>query len=212
MIRIICIAILIGVVVADLGYYFGIRRCKDQLPNDYSPYCVTCYINKADAGDPAAMFNLALYYSGRNQEKSYDWLKKAVKNGNENAILRALDDYKTGMLRRRDVEKYLTSAAQVDPKKMSAEAKYFYLGGYGGPVDLERARNYSVENDNETLPLCKVATRYGELVNAGIGQAVERKEAIELLRMCVIKLDTADIQYTHVINILSKIEFAPDPK
>jgi hypothetical protein len=198
--------VFIALALLGFMYYFGLERCRDQSEYNYSPYCLRCNLESANAGDGGAMYNLSLYFEGRDFEESNRWLHSAADKGDRRAVLRAMNECGGGKVFSREAaEKILLKAANEDPKSMSIEAMFFYLGGYCGSINVERARTYSwgaVDND---LQLCRVAIKYGELVRSVASIAVDRRIAAEMLQQCVKKANPRGNTYHRALTLLSEI-------
>ena len=195
---------LLLVVAVLAGYYFGTERCQDQSVYDYSPYCVKCYEQSAQKGDAGAAYNLALYFEGRDSATSISWLRVAAERGDRRAVSRALGECGIGkQFSPQFAEKILSNAVSKDSRAMALDAMYFYLGGYCGPVNIEQARNFYIKNADDDLKLCRVALKYGEVVQSGKAKDADQKNALELLQECMHKANSSGVTFQEASKLLS---------
>jgi hypothetical protein len=81
---------------------------------------------------------------------------------------------------------------------------YFYLGGSCGPVNIEQARSFYIENADDDLKLCPVALKYGEVVQLEKTKDAD-KNALELLQKCLHKADPDSVTFQEASKLLSSI-------
>lgn len=202
----IVLSLLLLIVAVLAGYYFGTERCQDQSEYDYSPYCVKCYKQSAENGDAGAAYNLALFFEGRDAATSNNWVRIAAERGEMRAVSRVLAECGDGkQFSSQYAEKILSNAVNKDSRATALDAMYFYLGGSCGPVNIEQARSFYIENADDDLKLCPVALKYGEVVQLEKTKDADKKNALELLQKCLHKADPDSVTFQEASKLLSSI-------
>lgn len=198
---------LIVIVGAGAGYFFGFERCKDQLPYEYSPYCLRCNEESAEKGDAGAAYNLALFFEGRDSVRSANWIRIAADGSDRRAVSRALTECGDGKLFSYDALKNIVQKAiQKDASGFTGDALEFYLGSSCGPLDLVQVRKFDMNKIDDDLKLCRVALKYGEIVARGGVEPEDKKNANQLLRQCVLKANPKGELYREASRVLGVLE------
>lgn len=83
------------------------------------------------------------------------------------------------------IEQKLVKSVGDASSAMALEAAYFYLGGYCGHVDLDKARHFAALRVHGELAVCRVAIRYAETIGAEPGRSEAKILAKTMLSECI---------------------------
>jgi len=197
---------LIVAVGAGAGYFFGFERCQDQLAYDLSPYCLKKNEKSAKNGDVGAAYNLALFFEGRDPMKSDAWIRVAANGGDRRAVSRVLAECGDGKIFSYEASKQiLKKAVQKNAAGFTGDAMEFYLGASCGPLDLEQVRKFDPNEIDDDLKLCRVALRYGQVVEHGEVELQDKRNANQLLRQCIRKANPEGETYREASRLLRAV-------